>query len=78
MAPRFPKSTSGHLDRSNLFLVSRGRIRISTLRCPEVGLEFQLLGVQRSDCDFNFDVFVSRIGFDLSGCRLSSNARACG
>ena len=24
------------------FLVSRGRIRISTLRCPEVGLEFQL------------------------------------
>ena len=42
MKPRIPKPTSGHLDRSYLF-VSRGRIRISTLRRPEVGLEFQLL-----------------------------------
>ena len=42
MKPRIPKPTSGHLDRSYFFLVSRGRIRISTLRRPEVGLEFQL------------------------------------
>ena len=41
MKPRIPKPTSGHLDRS-FFFVSRGRIRISNLRCPEVGLEFQL------------------------------------
>ena len=47
-----------------------GRFRISTLRCPEVRLEFQLLGVQRSDFDFNFDVFVGRIGLDLSGRRI--------
>ena len=39
MKPRIPKPTSGHLDRSFFFFVSRGRIRISTLRCPEVGLE---------------------------------------
>ena len=38
MKPRIPKPTSGHFDRSYFFLVSRGRIRISTLRCPEVGL----------------------------------------
>jgi hypothetical protein len=37
MKSRIPKPTSGHLDRS-FFLVSRGRVRISTLRCPEVGL----------------------------------------
>ena len=50
MKPRIPKRTSGHLDRSFFFGgVSRGRIRISTLRCPEVGLEFELRGVQRSD-----------------------------
>ena len=38
MKSRIPKPTSGHLDRSFFFLVSRGRVRISTLRCPEVGL----------------------------------------
>ena len=43
MKPRIPKQTSGHLDRS-FFLVSRGRIIISTLRCPEVRLAFQLWG----------------------------------
>ena len=32
-----------------LFYLSRGRIRIVTLRCPEVGLELPLWGVQRSD-----------------------------
>ena len=40
MKSRIPKPTSGHLDRWFFFsLVSRGRVRISTLRCPEVGLE---------------------------------------
>ena len=53
MKPQLPKPTSGHLDRSFFFgvqrsdynfkfEVSRGPFRISTLRCPEVGLEFQL------------------------------------
>ena len=37
MKPRIPKPTSGPLDRSFFFW------------CPEVGLEFQLWGVQRSD-----------------------------
>ena len=37
------------------FEVSRGRFRIWTLRCPEVGLEFPLRGVQRSDSNFNFE-----------------------
>ena len=38
--------------------VSRGRIRIVTVSCPEVGLEDFLLGVQRSD--YNFHCWVSR------------------
>ena len=39
------------------FEVSRGRFRIWTLRCPEVGLEFPLRGVKRSDETFKFEVF---------------------
>ena len=65
MKPRLPKPTSGRLDRSFFFMcpevglefrnleVSRGPFRISTLRCPEVRLEFHLCGVQRSDQNFN-------------------------
>ena len=36
--PRIPKRTSGHLGCSIFFLVSRGQIRISKKRCPEVRL----------------------------------------
>ena len=38
MKRRIPKRTSGHLDRSYFFLVSRGQIRISKKRGPEVRL----------------------------------------
>ena len=34
--------------------VSRGWIRFLTFRCPEVGLEFVLLGVQRWDSNLHF------------------------
>ena len=49
------------------FGVQRSAQNFSTLRCPEVRLEFRLRGVQRSVQDFDFDVFVGRIGFDLRG-----------
>ena len=84
MKSRIPKPTSGHLDRSFYlgvqrsdqkfhFQVSRGRIRIITFRCPEVGLElsffwcpwdwlsFSLLDVQRLVQHFHFQVSRGRI-----------------
>ena len=58
MKSRIPKPTSGHLDRSFFFLVSRGRVRISTLRCPEVGL-----GVSRGRIrNSQFNLWTPRIG----------------
>ena len=71
MNERIPKPTSGHLDRSFFFEVSRGRIRISTLRCPEVGLEFQLQ-VSRGRIVFQLEVSRGRI-------RIARNSRSrCG
>ena len=70
---RIPKPTSGHLCSFVCFVVSRGRIRILTLRCPEVRLEFSLLGVQRLENHFQvsrgrISIFNSRLVFSRCGC----------
>ena len=64
------KTTSGHFcvcrRRLDFFFVSRGWFRFSYFKCPEVGLGFSLLSVQRLVQDFHFWVFRSRIIFVTS------------
>ena len=48
---------------TSLFVVSRGWFRFLTFKCPEVGLGFSLLGVQRLDSNFHF--YVSRGWFRI-------------